>query len=451
MLVKSSMNSNPSNGCMDTDILVKPLIEGYLEDYVLYDLENSFLDCKHCVVKHCANLKLTNSNQLPMNRYKRNGDSDYSDAEETVSGAARISSCPAHSVSHDVINLCNDEEVQTGGGTADQSPLTDSKCSKSGSFDRLSLRINEINSVHLGSTSSNENNFIEVRAWTRKTLTQSGTQRSLQGYKLVTISPKGDKPEITMIIDLHNAKISVNSRYFVIGGQKVENANMQLNDPSGMVKCRQQSSSSSFKNMPKALPGQKTLNCFVKTNLQKYPEGLGLIDTTNYENWKNPEDTLTKLKFERNAPLIIDKQVESFLRNTLVDFVAYTGFAQYEKCSVFDKLVPQWSNPPRRYVLREVNLQEHDLSLNHCGANPISLTPEYFKLGKITPGKKNDCTAPRFHLENNLDPSLIPLNSAPEDDEMVLSGDGDSQEYCSTISKSKAGLVTNSFFSLSFS
>ena len=118
MLVKSSMNSNPSNGCMDTDILVKPLIEGYLEDYVLYDLENSFLDCKHCVVKHCANLKLTNSNQLPMNRYKRNGDSDYSDAEETVSGAARISSCPAHSVSHDVINLCNDEEVQTGGGNS---------------------------------------------------------------------------------------------------------------------------------------------------------------------------------------------------------------------------------------------------------------------------------------------------------------------------------------------
>ena len=196
MLVQSSLNTMPSNGCMHTQLLVQPLIEKALEDYIIYDMKNNFIDCKNCAAKICANLRLKNSGQLHLKRFKRNNpDSDeYSDVEEedvTESADVGPSSCPTQSVApeggDDVITICDEVVAQTGRGNSQASPFQDSTCSKSQSFDHLYLRINEINSVQIGSAQTNEKTFIELRSWTRKTLTQSGTHRSLQGYKLVTI------------------------------------------------------------------------------------------------------------------------------------------------------------------------------------------------------------------------------------------------------------------------
>lgn len=132
-------------------------------------------------------------------------------------------------------------------------------------------------------------------------------------------------------------------------------------------------------------------------NGNKVPHAILLLkidkkDATTFHNY---------FQISHHRVVSIDTAKSDLIKTYLIDMVVYSRKASYDKCSIFEEWVPRFTD--KQYVLTDYNTNNHkDYSLNRCTASRDPFLPEYFKVGKLTPGKRNDCTGPIFILTDFL-------------------------------------------------
>lgn len=173
--------------------------------------------------------------------------------------------------------------------------------------------------------------------------------------------------------------------FFVIGGPKVRDAD--INIPDAMIKFP-----GSFSTIR-----MHTMSNFL-LNAQKEIRAIGLL----YERSNPFKDFVLS---DKTRVIKLDENLIKILKKNLIDLFVYGGDSdrsRCDKCELIERIHSDYIG--RKYVLREIetNTANRDVSLNRCAMEKFGFLPEMFKLGDPTPGKENDCTGPRFILEDNI-------------------------------------------------
>lgn len=239
---------------------------------------------------------------------------------------------------------------------------------------RSEIVINELNIIDPEKLERKE--FIEL-----KSTKERDKSLTLRGYKVIGLSAGEKETFIELVVTLWNEKVD-ESGFFTIGGDKVDNANMKLPNPS--IKFRQNQ---------KAGGGLSIAN-FLK-NGQKRLNAVGLLYGFN-----NP---FPKIKIEDNKQqfLKVNDEIKQILKDNLVDLVVYCKLCPFNKCNIYEEIYPEFAN--RKYALREFPSPiENDITLNRCTIESDGFLPEKIKLGKRTPNAENDCTGANFIVEDHI-------------------------------------------------
>ena len=182
-------------------------------------------------------------------------------------------------------------------------------------------------------------------------------------------------------------------RYFVVGGEDVQPTPQMTTSSSRFVWRHKAVATSSN-------PQKKVSSIFkfaVSTPREKQvPFGIVLV----YQ-----KAIIPSIKFHGSTTSIkITQEIMEYLIANIVDMVVVGTMRSSDRCLVFDQLYPGFVAPlGRSYVLRDINLDRVDLSLNRCTLLPTCFIPEKFKLGPISPGSPNDCSGQKFILETDYD------------------------------------------------
>ena len=192
-----------------------------------------------------------------------------------------------------------------------------------------SVVINELNSdvpMHGGEKEHGE--FIELKG--------NNCQRgkTLCDYMLLLVeeySNKLKKPQIVMSIDLYYQKLS-NSGFFVIGSSEVK-GNMKFSDAG--ISFKEQVNSKSTISSYFATSKTNAIS-----NGNKYPMALLLLKDKGHtsKTFNNLKLSVCDPKTHRVTKvndIAIDEEIETILRNSLVDLVIYARRSIYYNCGFF--------------------------------------------------------------------------------------------------------------------
>lgn len=266
--------------------------------------------------------------------------------------------------------------------------------------------INELNIIDPKRPERNE--FVELKS-------TCDAEIHLRGYKLIGFNCKGKSGSIDLIVTLWNSRTDKNG-FFTIGGNGVSTAQLKVSDV--MVKYR-----SGFN------PKQSSIMSNFLDN--RDIRAIGLIYDMN-----NPftEFALTKKQsFIKITEPIIEK-----LKKYLIDLVIYAPKKECDKCELFEIIHEEFAS--QDYTLREfvMNKDKSDISLNRCAVESAGFLPNKFKLGNPTPGKENDCSGPRFVLEEHITDivATVNQNTSYADDFDDLEGASCSSQCTSSIESS---------------
>ncbi len=156
--------------------------------------------------------------------------------------------------------------------------------------------------------------------------------------------------------------------------------------------------------------GQRAITSFLlpKDTEQFLPYGLALLFC---------EEKPTQLRLSLNEKSKkVTSEIKDLLKKSIIDLVVYGATAISDRCSIFEELCPDFVIPYRRqYMVREINAQLIDLSINRCTLRTNGFLPESFRLGHPTPGERNDCTGERLFLENEATIHEVQEDRLPAD------------------------------------
>lgn len=257
---------------------------------------------------------------------------------------------------------------------------------------KCNVVINEINTGNFENLKKSD--FIELKLQCES---DSPKSTSLQGYKLIGISTdttsNPQKVSIDLVINLWNSKFNADNLY-TIGSEDV--ANKDMDSKSVYV---------SYRN--KFVGNVKSISMFLSKS-EKNVHAIAIL----YKK----EQNFPELVLNSKQPILqIDKKMEDLIKTSVVDMVVYSRKAPYEHCEIYTKLYPEFSKTP--YILREFDNAKTDRTLNRCSFDKNTFIPHKFKLGIATPGMENDCSGPKFVLENHLSQLTDSLLNKPFDEE----------------------------------
>lgn len=265
--------------------------------------------------------------------------------------------------------------------------------------------------------------FIELKS-------TCGTEIPLRGYKLIGLSGKAGTGTIDLVVTLWNQRTDKNG-FFTIGGSGVENANIKV--PNDYIKFR-----NSF-----APSNMMSLSNFI-INADKNLNAIVLL----HDNEKLNPFELISLDKKKTYIRISDDIVE-LLKKYAIDLVVYGETTACDKCELFELIHNEFSN--KQYTLREfsTDVQRRDISLNRCAFESNGFLPEKFKIGSPTPGCENDCSGPRFLLEDHILEVTPSVNSAVMyDDELHQN---ENSETCSNTLEYSSSIHQNDYFQVDIS
>lgn len=239
------------------------------------------------------------------------------------------------------------------------------------------LIINEINADSPKSRNG-KFDFIELKSFLNGEAS-SVQMENLQLYGITTSTSDSKDAWIELVIDLSG--FSTNRKgFFSVGGLGVTNKGV-IPVTNECVKFRE-----------RFVPHNKNNRWnFLNTGSSDYLKALIIVEAGN-------EERLTLS--EKNPSIKITANLKQFIASKLIDIVVYGYRAPYDKCNLFEELCPQLIN--RKYVLREIDAQKNDYSLNRCTPVTIAIVPERFKLGTPTPAKDNDCSGAHYIFEDHM-------------------------------------------------
>ncbi len=112
----------------------------------------------------------------------------------------------------------------------------------------------------------------------------------------------------------------------------------------------------------------------------------------------------------------ITPEIRSFLKSNIIDLVVYGTMAETDRCLIFEELCQDFVIPlKRQYMIREINPENIDLSINRCTLRTSGFLPESFRLGQPTPGERNDCTGEPLILEDESIMQEVQEDAIPAD------------------------------------
>ena len=130
-------------------------------------------------------------------------------------------------------------------------------------------------------------------------------------------------------------------------------------------------------------------------------------------------DGINKLKLTRQNPITkrpdnfrfipLTDELQTIIKNHLVDAIIYSRKAPLNKCSFFKTLISSRSSTRGLKIGTEFDVKGHeDITINRC-PSPNTVEQEEklmmlteFKLGKPTPHEINDCSGPHYLLEEHI-------------------------------------------------
>lgn len=213
--------------------------------------------------------------------------------------------------------------------------------------------------------------------------------------------------------------------FFLIGGKDVKNAQLKLPEGEDRIIFRHETKQPPITNWLK--------------NGNKGAKAIVLIYKKNH---KFDEIVLTNSV----SAIPLNEKILAIIKNHLVDMVAYAELAPAERCNIFERIQPSFKNSD--YMLREMDHNFIDNSLNRCSAGKTGCIPEKFKIGERTPGAENDCNGASayFTYQSEASGSGLSLThnvrTAPireseiEDDDVIMDEDADAGQCTSALGKS---------------
>ncbi len=215
-------------------------------------------------------------------------------------------------------------------------------------------------------------------------------------------------------------------RMFVVGGKNIE-ANLDMSVDDALFGFRRKYEGKF------SVKGQRDISSFLvpaddEEDDRKVPYGLALLFS---------EGPMTHLKLTRSQKFIkIDSELKKMLKDHVVDLVVYGSDADTNRCLIFEELHRPFVVPlQRQYMLREIDPEQVDLSLNRCTIRSDGFLPESFRLGQPTPGAENDCTGEKLILEEEPTMQSVQEEKLPADlpsfhNEEYMSEDIPMEESC---------------------
>ncbi|MCP4485840.1 MAG: hypothetical protein GY820_00715 [Gammaproteobacteria bacterium] len=153
----------------------------------------------------------------------------------------------------------------------------------------------------------------------------------------------------------------------------------------------------------------------------RFPMGLILLKVDHSQLDASESELLTSMKLsyvdssrhtQHREIVQVTEPMTKFISDHLHDIVIYSRRSVFNRCTFFSDILRSHADPEADYELRPGRewdrIGHEDLSLNRCPEEGESRKPfvfTRFKLGKPTPGKRNDCSGPHYILEERI-PSI---------------------------------------------
>lgn len=235
--------------------------------------------------------------------------------------------------------------------------------------------INELNTDSADKPEKYE--FIELLS------TCKGKQMSipLRGYKLILLTTgtaNAKEISIELVASLWFCRTNDNG-LFTIGGQSVKNADIKIPNTEVLKFTRGFNSDETV----------STTNFL--TNGNQYPNALAVLKGET-ANKVLPFSLSSKHTF-----LHVDNKAKADIKKDIIDMVVYGRRAPFSRLRDFDE-----------------QRSTQDLTLNRCTIKTSGFLPEYFKLGRATPGQENDCSGVHFILEDHILDAATLLSQYPD-------------------------------------
>lgn len=240
-------------------------------------------------------------------------------------------------------------------------------------------------------TNSRENMFIELEF----VCSSENDEAHAAGYKLLIINGnKGKQADVELYANLKEFSSNLRQFYTIGKGLSDHQSTMSMSFSDSKVFFR----TKDLPNNQRTLFSSGTLSLSVpKAVLLVYATGT---DSSIIHN---------KLRLINSNPVKIDDSLKDILKKTLKDMIVYGRKCPVNKCSIFEDLFEPLRDE-KLYMIRDVNKGgTEDSSLSRCSEVPEPFQFRYFKIGKPTPGKKNDCSGAFYFLEEELARTIQPL------------------------------------------
>lgn len=220
----------------------------------------------------------------------------------------------------------------------------------------------------------------------------------LRGYKLILLTTgtaNAKEISIELVASLWFCRTNDNG-LFTIGGQSVKNADIKIPNTEVLKFTRGFNSDETV----------STTNFL--TNGNQYPNALAVLKGET-ANKVLPFSLSSKHTF-----LHVDNKAKADIKKDIIDMVVYGRRAPFSRCQFFEDLWPDFAE--KKYMLRDFDEQRstQDLTLNRCTIKTSGFLPEYFKLGRATPGQENDCSGVHFILEDHILDAATLLSQYPD-------------------------------------
>lgn len=241
------------------------------------------------------------------------------------------------------------------------------------------------------------------------------------GYQILIINGnKGKMADVELYAQLKD--FTTDSRqFYTLGEDSIDHPpNMAFSDRNVFYRA---------KLMPK---NQRTL--FPSGAYSAVPRAVLLLHATGVEL----STLINKLRHINTNVVKIDDTLKLLLKKTMKDMIVYGRKSSYNKCLIFEELHEPLQDA-KLYMLRDINKADTtDSSLNRCSEVPEPYQFRYFKIGKTTPGRKNDCSGAFFFLEEAITRQIPPSSErAPinleEPQNMEENVEGKNTFYCFTF------------------
>lgn len=284
------------------------------------------------------------------------------------------------------------------------------------------LAINEINTDDVGANEFAE--FIELKAVCHRS---ADALKSLKPFIVVIVKEFDSKlkgPSIVFSADLYRSKFEKDSAYFVIGSpsKQLETVNnLPFNKDTVMYYKKGQVAGQtallgffSKTNAPTQLTD-------VLTNGNDSPMAVILLKDENMNRETNEGAAKLRLTFydqrqkrtKQVKHLKITDELKLLIKKHLHDILIYSRRSVFNKCGFFEEIVDLPTGVQYDVMLpaREWDRIGHqDLSINRCPnseqENKRMFLFTRWKIGKRTPGSRNDCTGATYVIEQHLEDIL---------------------------------------------